>query len=201
MLTGLLFVTASCSSRNDQAEAPTEEEIISLARSEGDRISSVAQQALGGQLKAAMASGGPVHAVEFCNASAALILDTLQPGWEIRLKRASLRVRNPKDTPDAIEKEILNMYAEQVANGREPEPMIEEDGKQLIYAKPILLNNPICLSCHGVPGKDIMPETLEKLQELYPEDRATGHKMGDLRGIWSITFNTKELEDYLNQRK
>lgn len=201
MLTGLLFVTASCSSRNDQAEAPTEEEIISLARSEGDRISSVAQQALGGQLKTAMASGGPVHAVEFCNASAALILDTLQPGWEIRLKRASLRVRNPKDTPDAIEKEILNMYAEQVANGREPEPMIEEDGKQLIYAKPILLNNPICLSCHGVPGKDIMPETLEKLQELYPEDRATGHKMGDLRGIWSITFNTKELEDYLNQRK
>ena len=43
--------------------------------------------------------------------------------------------------------------------------------------------------CHGQPGKDIKPATMEILRERYPEDKASGFAMYDLRGAWKITFN------------
>jgi len=49
------------------------------------------------------------------------------------------------------------------------------------------------LNCHGEPGKEISEETLQKLNELYPEDKAIGHQIGDLRGMWSIKIPKKEV--------
>ena len=48
--------------------------------------------------------------------------------------------------------------------------------------------NPPCLQCHGTPNQDIAPETLAAIQKLYPDDKATGFKLGDLRGLWRVTF-------------
>ncbi len=48
---------------------------------------------------------------------------------------------------------------------------------------------PACLKCHGLPGKDIDANTLALLQKKYPEDKATGYKLGDLRGAWKISFS------------
>jgi hypothetical protein len=36
---------------------------------------------------------------------------------------------------------------------------------------------------------------------LYPEDHATGHEMGDLRGMWSLTFDKQSLIQYLETLK
>ena len=35
---------------------------------------------------------------------------------------------------------------------------------------------------------DITEENYEVIKALYTEDDATGHEMGDLRGVWSIKF-------------
>jgi hypothetical protein len=44
---------------------------------------------------------------------------------------------------------------------------------------------PQCLVCHG--SAEQIPETVRaELQTLYPHDRATGYKPGDLRGAVSI---------------
>jgi hypothetical protein len=32
---------------------------------------------------------------------------------------------------------------------------------------------------------------LTAIRKLYPEDRATGYKTGDLRGAWAVTFDPK----------
>ncbi len=53
-----------------------------------------------------------------------------------------------------------------------------------------MLGNPLCLQCHGTPNQDIAPETLAAIQKLYPGDKATGFKLGDLRGLWRVTFLT-----------
>jgi hypothetical protein len=61
------------------------------------------------------------------------------------------------------------------------------DGSTTFYA-PIVIANPLCLQCHGTPEKDIAPATLEAIQKHYPKDQATGYQLGDLRGLWSVTF-------------
>jgi len=40
-----------------------------------------------------------------------------------------------------------------------------------------------CLKCHG---QNIAPEITAKLKENYPDDKATGFKLGDVRGAFSI---------------
>ena len=40
-----------------------------------------------------------------------------------------------------------------------------------------------CLTCHG---SNIKPELAAKINSLYPEDKATGYKAGELRGAFTI---------------
>jgi hypothetical protein len=47
---------------------------------------------------------------------------------------------------------------------------------------------PACLQCHGQPGTDINEATMAQIKNLYPEDHATGYKLGDVRGLWKVTF-------------
>jgi hypothetical protein len=55
----------------------------------------------------------------------------------------------------------------------------------------------MCLNCHGQPGTDISAETQKALAELYPNDLAIGHKIGDLRGMWSIRIVISTRGRYL----
>ncbi len=47
----------------------------------------------------------------------------------------------------------------------------------------------MCLNCHGTAGVQVKENTLAKIHQLYPEDRAMNFKEGDLRGVWHIIFN------------
>jgi hypothetical protein len=42
----------------------------------------------------------------------------------------------------------------------------------------------LCLQCHGL---DIAPPVAEKIAELYPYDKATGYREGDIRGAFVVT--------------
>ena len=61
----------------------------------------------------------------------------------------------------------------------------EEGRRYLRYMKPIVLGSPVCLSCHGGPD-DTSPEVKAELQRLYPQDKATGYRVADLRGAVSV---------------
>jgi hypothetical protein len=45
----------------------------------------------------------------------------------------------------------------------------------------------MCLSCHG-DLNTISPEVKEVLKKEYPQDRATGYKINDLRGAVVAEF-------------
>ena len=63
--------------------------------------------------------------------------------------------------------------------------VIDEEGvKNVRYMKPIILQAP-CLGCHG-PVENIEPEVKAILNNKYPDDKATGYQMDDLRGAVSI---------------
>jgi hypothetical protein len=53
---------------------------------------------------------------------------------------------------------------------------------------PIIVSQPLCLQCHGSES-DIAAETREAILAIYPDDKATGYRLNDLRGIWRIILS------------
>lgn len=44
-----------------------------------------------------------------------------------------------------------------------------------------------CVGCHG-KRNEITKDTKETLAKLFPNDRAIDYEIGDLRGLFSVTF-------------
>ena len=196
-----LIVLIACAERK-KSKSITDQQIQDAVMIEGNRISNAAQKALGGQLKKAMGEGGPRYAVRFCQTAAYPILDTLTTGLDVKIKRESLRLRNPKDAPDDTERKILEQYQKSLDGQAALQPVVAfPNENQILFAKPIVLNNPLCLNCHGSVGTEVSSETHALIKDLYPDDNAANHKIGDLRGIWSITFDRDKLITYLEQQK
>ncbi|TVP51736.1 MAG: DUF3365 domain-containing protein [Mongoliibacter sp.] len=172
-----------------------EAELIQAALKWGDEISQEAQEALIGTLQEAIAEKGVTGAIEFCNVQALPILQEVSDKYDVQVRRASFDYRNPEDAPKDFEAGILDTYVYNMENGLESEPNVQkfDNGDILLFTKAIKIPSGLCLNCHGEPGKEIAQETLKKIDELYPEDKAKGHKIGDLRGMWSIRMPKKEV--------
>ena len=54
-----------------------------------------------------------------------------------------------------------------------------------VFYRPIRIGVDVCLKCHG-DAESLAPEVSDRLAELYPDDRATGFAMGDLRGAFVV---------------
>lgn len=140
-------------------------------------------------LTKAMASGGPIGAVDVCKEMAPQIAARAseKTGWDVA--RTSLKPRNPASAPDGWEAEMLQAFAARKAAGEDPAKIeawtIAEDGgqKQFRYMKAIPTAS-MCLACHGT---DIEPGLRAHLDGLYPEDAAVGYREGDIRGAFTIT--------------
>lgn len=146
--------------------------------------------ALKGELVAGLKTGGPVNAIGTCNEKAPGIAKQVSTakGWNVA--RTSLKLRNPKNAPDAWERAVLIKFDDRRAAGEDPAKMehfevVEKDGKKVFrYMKAIPTAPKPCLACHG---EKITPEVEAKLSELYPDDVARGYKAGDIRGAFTIT--------------
>lgn len=173
----------------------SEVEILDEAMAWGEEISAEAQNQLVSTLQKAIAEKGVPEAVEFCNVEALPILLEASTKHNVTIKRASIAYRNPADKPSELEAAILDAYAYNAENNIKNEPNIQklQNGEVLLYTKAIQIPYSFCLSCHGEVGIDISEKTLEKIQRLYPEDKAKGHKIGDLRGMWSIKIPKTEV--------
>ncbi len=154
----------------------------------GDRITKQSFASLSGRLKAAMKQGGPIYAIQFCNMQALPLTDSLSKAFQVKIKRTSLRLRNEQNTPDSLELYMLGLY-EQIEKMRKPlvsKAMITHD-QRLRYFAPIQLK-PQCLQCHGTVGREVADSVYAVIKEKYPNDKATGFQVGQLRGMWSLDF-------------
>ncbi|MBN8587275.1 MAG: DUF3365 domain-containing protein [Rhodothermia bacterium] len=154
----------------------------------GDSLTTVTQTTLLKTLTKKIKEDGPASAVTFCNIKAMPLTDSLARKFKVRLQRVSDKNRNPKNGADDADRGILEQWASGMKNGIQPKPTVEETERATVYYKPILLGMPTCLQCHGDPEKEITPEVREILRAKYPQDRAIGYKVGDLRGAWKVTL-------------
>jgi len=177
----------SCKS-NQNEKIP--DEIYSEYTQKGNEISGKAQSVLLTNVSSAMQKGGPEYAIEFCNIQASPLIDSLSKANNCTISRVSAKNRNPGNAlKNNKEKQLWNVYAARLENGNSSDTLIQE-GKTLVYYKPIKTAMPACLKCHGTPGEDIQPATYATIRELYPNDEATGYSLNEFRGLWKIEFDS-----------
>jgi len=130
--------------------------------------------------------GGHAEAISVCREKAPQMARALseQTGWAVR--RVSLKNRNPKAVPDAWERAVLEEFDRRMAAGENPAQIekaevVTMDGKKVYRYMKALPTNELCLSCHGTPDK-IAPEVQARLKALYPDDKAIGYELKQIRG-------------------
>lgn len=131
-------------------------------------------------LQAALAEGmarGPASAIDACRLEAPRLAAAASTP-EARVGRTSHRLRNPANAPADWMRPLLDFYATAPADAP-PRAVALEDGRAG-YVEPIRVGE-VCLSCHG---EQLAPSVAARIQELYPEDRATGFRLGDFRGLF-----------------
>ena len=155
---------------------------------QGNEIVASAGQKLSSTLTIKIQEGGIPGAVEFCNQSALPITSKMSAYHRAEIKRTSLKFRNPQNAPTEEETEVLKHFSEALSQGDSLRPVVqlEKDGQPHYYA-PILTQKK-CLMCHGELNRELSVAVDSIIKSRYPEDLATGYKEGDLRGMWSVTF-------------
>lgn len=166
----------------------TEKEKQEYAK-KGNEISQATFKALSEKLTEQMKLGGPAQAIPFCNVEAMPLTQQLSEEFNVTIKRTSDKLRNQKNKPSERELEIINNYHKLISKKKEITPIIEMDSnhKKHYYAPIILKEN--CLACHGKVDEFVSVKTDSIIKSLYTNDMAIGYNEGDLRGIWSITFD------------
>ena len=137
-----------------------------------------------------MQTDGIVAAVSVCSDSAQILTNNYGVKKGIYIKRVSFKNRNPNNSPDEFESRVLKHFEELKSRDKLNETteyidVVEVEGVTSVrYLKPIIMQAP-CLSCHG-PVENIGADVKAILKANYPNDKATGYRIDDLRGAVSI---------------
>lgn len=173
VLLGIWALAFSCKASKTAEQVQAEADV---------RISAFQDQMLKSLTKSLL-DHGPVGSIQTCSqVSPELEAEYSQAGWVLR--RTSKKVRNPAHRPTPQELEVLDTW-ERDPNSVKTTTVLIQGG--FLVMKPIKLGNPTCLQCHGSP-QEIPAALLAEIQRLYPEDQATGYKLGDLRGAFSAMY-------------
>ena len=184
-LTGvyLLWMGVTSSASQEILKDSRLERILQEARRVSDDLGEGVRRLLLKEIE----KGGFVGAVRVCSESAQEITGqfNLETGHSVR--RVSLKHRNPKNVPDEYERrklEEFDLLNRQKKLEKEYVEGVTEEGREYLrYMRPLLIA-PLCLTCHG-PKENIPQEVKAILSEKYPDDRATGFLVGDVRGAIS----------------
>lgn len=146
---------------------------------------------LGKNLLEAINTRGTENALEFCSAKAYPLTDSMATALHASIKRVSDKNRNPQNAANPDELAYIQKGKELLQNGQPIPPLVQERNGKMIAYYPIMTDQ-MCLQCHGKPEEQILPATLEKIHARYPDDKATGYDLNQLRGMWVIEMDKRE---------
>lgn len=144
------------------------------------------------KLQIALKDGNVVEALKACSVEAQHII-MLNNSRNTYIKRISLKYRNPANKPTEKEELILKSFEKKLQSGVEfndlvfKETSTNYEEKTLTYVKAIPVKA-VCLNCHG---SNVNNKVLKEIKINYPDDKAIGFNIGDIRGAFSVrhTFN------------
>ncbi|MCU0370759.1 MAG: DUF3365 domain-containing protein [Bacteroidales bacterium] len=189
LLVSLSLFLFSCQDPVHKNSLTPEQQAELIAK--GKKITMLSFKALSGEVIDAINEGGVQNAVGYCHVQASPLIDSLSKVHQAKISRVSDRYRNPQNKPGELDLEVIHAYQKQLAEGSELQPHLEVTADEVIFYSPILILNPLCLNCHGEPGTTLEQANLDFIRSKYPDDRATGYKLGDLRGVWKIMMSSE----------
>lgn len=139
-----------------------------------------AVKSLGQELKKELKAGlqkSPQEAVKVCSEKAQEIAKRAGSKG-VKVGRVSLKNRNPENYP----KEWMLKYIKAFHAGEVKKDFIvtELEGGKGAMLKPIT-TQPLCVTCHG---KNVPDSLYSVIKERYPNDKAVGYEVGDIRGFF-----------------
>ncbi len=159
-------------------------EYVMQIKKEGVKYIKMLGKALKKEVKAKMKEDpSGALAMGFCSQKAAEITNEVNkqlPSYA-KVKRTSFKVRNKENKPDSIDKVIMQDYQKAIEENKfKPDDIkVVNIGNMYRVYKPLLAKK-MCLKCHG---ENISDDIKAVIKNVYPNDKATGFKEGDLRGV------------------
>ncbi|MCK5903496.1 MAG: DUF3365 domain-containing protein [Cocleimonas sp.] len=193
LLSALSLVMMSCGGEKAPTETKPETKTATKTVATVDKKAAVEKakaisKALGGALKTelqqAMKAGGPMVALTICNAKAMTITAQIAKEQNAQLSRVSLKERNPSNVPNEWQKKVLEDFDQRAAKGEDIATMgfseiVDHKGKKQLHFMKALPTGKVCLACHGA---EISTNVKDSLAKMYPNDKATGYTLGQVRG-------------------
>jgi len=162
-------------------------EIVEMGKSSA----AVLMKDLKAHLMEALENNDILEAFEACAAIAqpltADVAEKLPQG--VNIKRTTFKYRNPQNAPDEMEEAALQHFEKRLdKDGELPANYIQavEGRGEYRYYEPLKVGE-LCLRCHG-DAEAFDPAVRESLAENYPDDKATGYKLGDFRGLIRVSI-------------
>ncbi len=124
-----------------------------------------------------------VSAAKFCTQNAKEVAKKAMKDFpdNIKVRRTALKYRNKNNKPDTIDKKVLEeMQIALKSKSLKKEPIVlDVNGTKRVYV-PLIVEK-ACTKCHGDVNK-MNPKVKEIIKKAYPNDKAIGFKVNDLRG-------------------
>lgn len=171
---------------NAQMLTPQDKEYTNIVAN-GKAATKLLLETLQKNMQEHMKQGGVMGALSFCSNEAYALTEKVnsQLPEGISTKRISMKYRNPANEPQNDEAKILNFF-EKNQNAL-PEFEVEKvDEHTYKFYKPLTINKPVCLVCHCDLATN--PALQKAITQKYPNDKAFGYKMNDLRGAVVVTI-------------
>jgi len=142
------------------------------------------------ELHKAIQDHGPAGAISVCKDISPRMEQRFAAEYPelIHLRRISLKTRNPQThTPTPGEEQWLLSAREALREKKTVAPGLIVTRETTTVLFPIPINDPACLLCHGDPPT-MMEDVKTALRANYPQDQATGYRLGDFRGALALEW-------------
>jgi hypothetical protein len=162
-------------------------DLLRATRWAGDSLTATADTLLRRTLARELAAGGVAQAAAFCRPETYHFVDSLAGVMEATPRRVSARPRNPKHHATLKAEQMRTDTARTIAR---------ESQEMFFYQRPIVLTNALCLRCHGEVGKDIAAADYAFIKKQFPQDQATGYRLGQQMGAWQLRMHRDGVAEF-----
>ena len=179
--------------KNRKIRKISDADILSGAEVKGIRLTLFAQKRISMKVEKAFNKDGLEKAMEYCVLNKNAFIDSLEKAEFLKIRRVSMKPRNPENIADSTEKILFEAYNYNIKNkiSKNPHTPLIQEGI-ILFTAPILIEI-TCLKCHGVPGKDIKESDYKIIKDKYPKDQAINYRLEELVGMWSFVMDKKEF--------
>ena len=162
-------------------------DLLRATRWAGDSLTATADSLLRRTLARELAAGGVARAMAFCRPEIYHAVDSLAGVLKATAHRVSERPRNPTRQAPLLAEEMRPDTVRTIKRLSQ---------EVFFYQRPIVLNNQLCLRCHGEVGKDIAAADYALIKQKFPQDQAIGYQLGQPMAAWQISLQRNGVAEF-----